>query len=134
MDLLTARARQMRRLPTLAERRLWIMLRDRRLGEIKFRRQRVIGPNIVDFICLEHRLIIEADGGQHADDSGDIRRDAYFRSRGYRVLRFWNNDILSNSAGVFEAIRAALHTPHPSAASRLPPSPVSGEGLRKDNG
>lgn len=130
MRELRDRARQMRANPTPAERRLWSMLRDRRIGEVKFRRQHVVSPYIVDFACLERALIIEADGGQHAESLSDRRRDAYLRGKGFRVLRFWNNDVLENSAGVFELIHAELHTPHPpAAAQRVPPSPMTGEGL-----
>jgi very-short-patch-repair endonuclease len=123
------RAREMRANPTPAERRLWSMLRDRRMPSFKFKRQHVIAPYIVDFACLERFLIIEADGGQHAESVSDERRDAYLRSKGFRVLRFWNNDVLDNSAGVFEAIAAALHTPHPPKPSAwAPPSPHEGRG------
>jgi very-short-patch-repair endonuclease len=95
----------------------------------KFRRQHVIDPYIVDFACIEHALVIEADGSQHADNRSDVRRDAFLSGRGFRVLRFWNNDVLENAAGVFDMIAAALHTPHPpTAAQRVPPSP-KGEGL-----
>jgi len=124
------RAREMRANPTPAERRLWSMLRDRRLPSFKFKRQHVIAPYIVDFACLERSLIIEADGGQHSESCCDMRRDAYLRSQGFRVLRFWNNDVLENASGVFEMICAALHTPHPpTAAQWAPPSPRRGEGL-----
>jgi very-short-patch-repair endonuclease len=124
------RARSMRANPTLAEQRLWSMLRDRRMPALKVRRQHVIAPYIVDFACLERLLIIEADGGQHADSKSDGQRDAYLTRRGFRVLRFWNNDVLENSSGVFDAIISALHTPHPpTAAQWVPPSPVTGEGL-----
>jgi very-short-patch-repair endonuclease len=109
------------------------MLRDRRL-DAKWRRQRVIGDYIVDFVCLDHRLIIEADGGHHAENETDVRRDAFLKAQGFRILRLWNNEILSNPGGVYEAIASALHTPHPSAASPLPPSPVAGEGKRKEHG
>ena len=129
LRLLRDRARQMRANPTDAESRLWKMLRDRRMPSLKFRRQHVIAPYIVDFACLERAIIIEADGGQHTDNQSDIRRDNYLKQRGFLVLRYWNNDILANPAGIFDAIHAALHTPHPSAALRLPPSPVPGEGL-----
>jgi very-short-patch-repair endonuclease len=109
------------------------MLRDRRMPAVKFRRQHVIDPYIVDFACLERSLIIEADGSQHADSLADRRRDAYLR-RGFRVLRFWNNDVLENPGGVFEAIAAALHIPHPpTAAQWVPPSPFKGEGLGDAN-
>jgi very-short-patch-repair endonuclease len=128
------RAREMRANPTDAERRLWTMLRDRRLPAAKFRRQHLVEPYIVDFVCVERSLIIEVDGSQHADSEYDQRRDAYLRSQGYSVLHFWNNDVLSNLSGVFDAIFAALHTPHPSAASRLPPSPLQGKGLGEFHG
>lgn len=124
------RAREMRANPTPAERRLWSMLRDRRMPSVKFRRQHVIAPFIVDFACLERSLIIEADGGQHADSISDRQRDAFLRRKGFRVLRFWNNDVIENPSGVFELISAELHTPHPpTAAQRVPPSPMMGEGL-----
>ena len=120
----------MRANPTPAEQRLWDMLRDRRMPAAKFRRQHVIPPYIVDFACLERSLIIEADGGQHADNKSDRKRDACLRRRGFRILRFWNNDVIENAGGVFEAIAAALHTPHPPTAPQwAPPSPVTGEGL-----
>ncbi len=128
------RAREMRAHPTDAERRLWGMLRDRRLPVAKFRRQHVVEPYIVDFVCVERSLIIEVDGSQHAESEYDQRRDASLRAQGYLILRFWNNDVLSNASGVFDAIFAALHTPHPSAASRLPPSPPRGEGLGEQHG
>jgi very-short-patch-repair endonuclease len=121
----------MRANPTDAERRLWSMLRDKRMPVFKFKRQLVIMPYIVDFVCLERRLIIEADGSQHAESDYDARRDAFLRKQGFDVLRFWNADILTNSSGVFDAISAALSLPHPSAALRLPPSPARGEGLNK---
>ena len=131
------RARQMRTNPTPAERRLWTMLRDRRMPAFKFRRQHVIAPYVVDFACLERSLIIEAHGGQHCDNADDRRRDAYLRNRGFQMLRFWNNDVLDNPAGVFEMIHAALHTPHPpTALQRVPPSPHEGRGVsweRKSN-
>ncbi len=125
----------MRANPTDAERRLWSMLRDSRMPVFKFRRQLVIDPYIVDFACLERRLIIEADGGQHADSDYDSRRDAFLAREGFSVLRFWNNDVLTNPAGVFDAVFAALATPHPPTASRrVPPSPARGEGLGVENG
>lgn len=123
------RARAMRAKPTEAEQRLWSMLRDRRMPAYKFRRQHVIDPFIVDFVCLDRWLIIEADGSQHAENDSDRRRDFYLRQLGFQVLRFWNNDVLSYPVGVFDAICAALHAPHPpTAARRVPPSPMLGEG------
>jgi very-short-patch-repair endonuclease len=132
--LLQDRAKTMRHEPTAAERALWHLLRDRRLEGFKFRRQRTIAPYIVDFVCLDHGLIVEVDGGQHSESDYDERRDAVLKAQGFRVLRFWNNDVLQNSDGVFDTIYAALTSPHPSAALRLPPSPGSGEGLGETHG
>jgi very-short-patch-repair endonuclease len=102
-------ARALRRTPTDAEIRLWAMLRGRRLADFKFRRQHPIGRFVADFVCTKHRLIVEADGGQHADSEADAEPTQWLESQGWRVLRFWNNDILANSEGVLEAILAALH-------------------------
>ncbi|MFN3945217.1 MAG: endonuclease domain-containing protein [Allosphingosinicella sp.] len=119
----------MRAHPTEAEKHLWSLLRDRRLAAFKFRRQQVIEPYIVDFICLEQRLIVEADGSHHADSEDDARRDAFLRIQGFRVLRFWNNDISLQRSAVADAIFAELTSPHPPVASRrAPPSPARGEG------
>jgi very-short-patch-repair endonuclease len=120
----------MRLNPTPAERRLWSMLRDRRMPVFKFRRQFVIAPYIVDFVCFERRLIIEADGSQHAESEYDGRRDKFLDVQGFSVLRFWNSDVLENASGVFEAIFAELTSPHPpKPAAWVPPSPARGEGL-----
>src|SRR3984893_13782608 len=101
-------ARRLRRAATDAERRLWYRLRARQIDGAKFVRQEPIGPYIVDFVCREQRLIVEVDGGQHATDTRDIVRDNWLSDDGYRVLRFWNNDVLANTEGVLEAIAAAL--------------------------
>jgi very-short-patch-repair endonuclease len=117
------RSRDLRRNATDVERRLWRHLRSRKLEAFKFRRQRPIGPYIVDFVCLERGLIVELDGGQHAEQtrSYDERRDAYLHRAGYRVLRIWNNEVIENIEGVLQAIDIALRDdPH------LPPSPASG--------
>jgi very-short-patch-repair endonuclease len=115
--------------PTEAESRLWSMLRDRRLAAFKFRRQQVIEPYIVDFISLSERLVIEADGSQHSESEADARRDAFLRAQGFRLLRFWNNQVLAESDAVASAIFAALGTPHPpKPAAWAPPSPARGEG------
>jgi very-short-patch-repair endonuclease len=104
-----ARARALRKASTDAERLLWRHLRARRLTGFKFRRQEVIGPYTVDLVCLEARLIIEADGGQHAGQlSYDRQRSVFLAARGYRVLRFWNNEILGDIEGVLERIRLEL--------------------------
>ena len=116
-------AKRMRREPTDAERRLWSMLRAGRMGSAKFRRQEQIGDFIVDFVCFKARLIVEADGSQHVENAADEARDAWLKSQGFRVLRFWNDDILRDTDTVGEAIHAALRPPLPN------PSPARGEGL-----
>ena len=100
--------RRLRGNQTDAERKLWFALRDRRLGGHKFVRQEAIGPFVVDFICREKNLVIEVDGGQHAQNTADNRRDDYLAREGYRVMRFWNNDVLSNREGVLLTILDAL--------------------------
>ncbi|WP_353738810.1 DUF559 domain-containing protein [Brevundimonas sp.] len=106
-DWLQSRAKQMRREPVHYERRLWGLLRDRRLAGLKFRRQMVIGRYIVDFVCLRHRLIVEADGPQHDDRIEDAERDAWLREQGFRVLRFANGMIGNQREAVLSAIVAA---------------------------
>lgn len=109
------RARDLRRLSTDAEKRLWAGLRNRRLAGWKFRRQTWIGPYVVDFVCIEAGLVIEADGGQHADAVDyDERRSAWLASEGFKVVRFWNGDVLTNTDGALRTILAELRaTPHP---------------------
>jgi len=106
-------ARELRRAMTDAEHRLWRVIRLRQVSGCKFRRQCPIGPYVADFVCLERLLVVEVDGGQHCDSRTDLRRDAYLRSQGFRVLRFWNHDVLGNLAGVFLVIEAALAAPTP---------------------
>src|SRR5205085_3039002 len=117
---------------TDAERKLWYALRDRRFAETKFRRQVPIGPFIADFICYAARLVVEVDGGQHADSVSDLRRDRWLAANGFRVLRFWNNDVLGNLEGVLILIAEALAQPgpHPARAARGHPSPARGEGKK----
>ena len=122
------KAQSLRRQLTDAERKLWSVLRNRQLAGAKFRRQQPIGPFIADFVCQEHRLIVEADGGQHADYGGDDPRSAFLEGKGYRLLRFWNNDILGNLDGVAEVIAMAVSSPHPARAAHESPSPSRGEG------
>ena len=93
-DRLRGFARAMRRAPTDAEQRLWGALRNRRLDRLKFRRQAPIGPYIADFVCMEAKLIVELDGSQHAGSGRDRTRDAELEARGFRVLRFWNDDVM----------------------------------------
>jgi very-short-patch-repair endonuclease len=107
-NLLKDRARQMRREPTEAERRMWRLLRDRRLGGFKFRRQEQLGRYIVDFVCFERKLVIELDGAQHADSAYDAERDAWLKPRGFSVLQFWNNEVFDHPAGVQHAVATRL--------------------------
>jgi len=114
--LKTGRARRLRRSSTDVESRLWNQLRSRTLNGFKFVRQEPIGPFVVDFVCQERRLVIEVDGGQHATDARDVRRDQWLLEHRYRVLRFWNNDVIENMDGVLEMIASALAAeaaPHP---------------------
>ena len=87
---------------------MWQLLRDRRLAGVKFRRQVPVGPYIADFASIEEGLIIEIDGSQHADSQRDAKRTAFLLSAGWRVLRFWNNEALTNRQGVLEVIHNAL--------------------------
>ncbi|HEV8391237.1 MAG TPA: endonuclease domain-containing protein [Dongiaceae bacterium] len=103
-----ANARKLREAMTDAERALWRVLRGRHLAGYRFRRQEPIDHYVVDFICYEARLIIEVDGGQHFESDADKKRDAHLEWRGFRVLRFWNNDVLSNPEGVCRAILETL--------------------------
>jgi len=100
--------RRLRSRQTDAERELWFAVRDRRLSGFKFVRQEAIGHFIVDFVCRDKRLVVEVDGGQHAGSAEDAARDAYLAGEGYRVMRFWNNDVLSNRDGVLTVILEAL--------------------------
>jgi very-short-patch-repair endonuclease len=109
---------------TDAEHRLWSALRAHRPGGLSFRRQVLIGRFIVDFVCHEKRVVIEVDGGQHAENARDFERDQWLASKGYRVLRFWNHDVLRNRNGVLEVIAAAA-----AEATPLPnPPPQGGRG------
>lgn len=102
-------ARSLRANQTDAERRLWQRLRSRQLDGLKFRRQHPIGPYIVDFCCLEQRLIVELDSGQHAGETkNDEVRTHWLRLQGYRVLRFWNHEVLIETSAVLEAIQLAV--------------------------
>ena len=92
------------------ERALWNLLRGRRLEGLKFRRQVPIGRYVVDFLCLRHRLIVEADGPHHEDSLHDVERDAWLRSQGFRVLRFANKEIEDWPERVLDAITAAVAT------------------------
>ena len=135
MQVRSATARRLRQRSTEAERKLWGQLRDRRFQGYKFRRQVPIDRFVVDFLCADLKLIIEVDGGQHAEQVGrDTERTRILESLGYLVVRFWNNDVLANLEGLLESVACTLQqhgleTPHP-ARKCAPTSPRRGE----DNG
>ena len=116
MPLRYGSACSLRERSTDVERLLWSRLRNRQLSGRKFRRQQPIGSFVVDFVCLEYRLVIELDGGQHAEQqSQDEARSAFLHKEGYRVLRFWNNQVLGELESVLEVIDSALaHSANPS--------------------
>ena len=117
----------MRHEPTDAERVLWQHLRHLNVAGSHFRRQATIGPYFADFACHASRLVIELDGGQHNEAPGlarDAKRTADLAARGYRMLRFWNNDVLANVEGVMETIAAAARH----AGSPTPPRHASHGG------
>lgn len=110
-------AKHLRTFQTPAERNFWYNVRGHRLGGYKFRRQHPIGPYIVDFVCLSARLIVELDGGQHASQQKyDEKRDAFLKEQGFRVIRFWNDQMLKSRDVVLELVLQALRsgeTPSP---------------------
>ena len=119
--------RKLRTEPTDAEHKLWQYLRGRQLEGCKFRRQHPFGDYILDFVCLDRKLVVELDGGQHAANSTyDGERTSFLEKAGFRVLRFWNNEVFENIEGVVQVIIAALveraSTPSP------PNPPLEGEG------
>jgi very-short-patch-repair endonuclease len=101
-------SRRLRTNSTDAEAKLWKHLRARQIDGCKFVRQAPVGPYFCDFICREQKLIVEVDGGQHANSQRDNIRDRYLIGNGYRIVRFWNNDVLGNIEGVVSTISAAL--------------------------
>jgi very-short-patch-repair endonuclease len=122
MNEIRMRARQLRQNATDAERLLWKKLRFWQIDGLKFRRQQPLGQYIVDFVCFEKKLVIEVDGGQHAENANyDTQRDDWLRDQGFVVLRFWNDDVLKNITDVTERIFQTLQsTPY------LDPSPQGG--------
>lgn len=120
-------AKHLRHHMTESETRLWQHLRAHRLNGEKFRRQQPMGFYVVDFVHFGARLIVEADGGQHNDAPRDESRDAWLRAQGFKVLRFWNNEIMNNLEGVLETIMASVTLP-PS-----PPTPLPQGERRKTN-
>jgi very-short-patch-repair endonuclease len=133
-------ARQLRRAPTDAERKLWYLLRSLKPLGLHFRRQAPIGIYIADFAWHTGKIIVELDGSQHAQarQAYDEQRTAWLESQGYRVLRFWNNDVLKSPRSVGEAILAAANerpltrkdpTPNPSPHGGGEPAGASGQGI-----
>jgi very-short-patch-repair endonuclease len=111
----TSFSRKLRRESTDVEMKLWRAIRNRQLDGHMFVRQGSAGPYFADFVCREAKLVVELDGSQHADSVHDLVRDAYLRGQGFRILRFWNSEILENLDGVSTTIHAALseQAPHP---------------------
>ena len=104
-------ARRLRRRQTDAERNLWARLKSKQIEGAKFRRQHPIGPYVVDFVCLEKKLVVEIDGGHHNEDEVSLKdndRASWLVGEGYRVLRFWNNDVLNQMESVLEKTREAV--------------------------
>jgi len=123
---LTGIARRLRENSTNTEQYLWKHLRNRQVEGFKFRRQQQLGKHIVDFVNLENKVVVEADGGQHVHNSNDKIRDEWLRAEGYKVLRFWDNEVFNNLESVLEFIRDDLLTPHPN------PNPLP-QGERENN-
>ncbi len=116
MPEMIKRARELRKNMTDAEKKIWQSIRKRQILGNKFRKQVPIGPYIADFVCFEKKMIVEIDGGQHKAQEGyDQKRTEFFQSRGFQVIRFWNNDVLTNIEGVTKRLYACLGCPpdHP---------------------
>ena len=125
----TAKARHLRDQATDAEKKLWGLLRSRQLAGCKFRRQVSVGRFIVDFVCFEKRLVLELDGGHHQDQAAyDEQRTTWLEAQGFRVLRFWNHQVLTEPAAVQEAILLVMGREASSSPSPRP-SPARGEGV-----
>ena len=121
-------ARELRQNSTDVERIMWKILRNRQVLNFKFRRQQSVGKYIADFLCTEQKIIIELDGGQHNEERNkiyDLERTKFLEQQGYKVLRFWNIDVLKNLEGVVESIFLSLKHPHPN------PLPLAGRGLTR---
>ena len=117
-DHLKGAAKRLRKDMTEAEKLLWSRLRAHRFAEASFRHQAVLGPYVVDFLCPSARLVVEVDGSQHAISNSDTARDAYLAAHGYRVVRYWNNEVLGNTEGVLEEIVRAARSGEPPSPSR----------------
>ncbi|MCJ7596571.1 MAG: DUF559 domain-containing protein [Desulfobacterales bacterium] len=120
MDNLKGIVKSLRKRLTDAEKVLWKHLRAKQLQGLKFRRQEPVGKYVVDFVCYQKRIVVEVDGGQHSKESSkDEERDRWFRKQGFKVLRFWNNDVLTNTNGVLEMIIKNISpSPDPSHRGR----------------
>jgi very-short-patch-repair endonuclease len=121
------RARTLRREATEAEKKLWQHLRQPPFKQHRFRRQATIGPYFADFASHRLRIVIEVDGGQHSDSGSDKARTRYLEANGYRVLRFWNNEVCENIAGVLLTIDTAINADRPPTPDPSPPQAGGGE-------
>jgi len=133
---LTQTARDLRKRQTVAEGKLWYAIRNRQIDGFKFKRQVPRGPYVVDFLCLEAGLVVEVDGGQHAEAQSkrDDIRSSFLENEGLRVLRFWNNEVIGNVDGVLVSIRQALQeSPAPSPGAARHPLP-EGRGVKSASG
>ena len=134
-DNITQIAKTLRKTSTKAERLLWRHLRAKQVEGCKFRRQQPIGNYVVDFVCFEKRIVVEVDGSQHqVEIDKDRIRDEWLKKQGFRVLRFWNNEVLRNTEGVYQVIKeSCLSHPPPTPSHRgrgkRIPSPLMGEIL-----
>ena len=130
-QLTLKRARTLRTKQTDAEQKLWYHLRAHRFLGLKFKRQKPVGPYIVDFICIERALVIELDGGQHTEQAHrDEARTRYLNQQGLRVLRFWNDDLLRDTEAVLDQIRLAALAGETLSPN---PSPAGGRGEHEDS-
>jgi very-short-patch-repair endonuclease len=127
VDMRVPRARTLRREATEAEKKLWQHLRQLPFRQYHFRRQATIGPYFADFASHDLRIVIEVDGGQHSASASDEARTRYLKANGYRVLRFWNNEVLQNTPGVLVTIDAAIEADRPPTPDPSPPQAGGGE-------
>jgi very-short-patch-repair endonuclease len=127
VDNRVPRARALRRDATEAEKKLWQYLRQPPFKAHHFRRQPTIGPYFADFASHQARIVVEVDGGQHAGSTADEVRTRYLAANGYRVLRFWNNEVLENVSGVLSVIAAAVNAGRPPTPDPSPPQAGGGE-------
>jgi very-short-patch-repair endonuclease len=127
IDQRVPRARALRRDATEAEKKLWQHLRQPPFKQHHFRRQATIGPYFADFASHQLRFVVDVDGGQHSLSTSDEARTRYLEANGYRVLRFWNNEVLQNASGVLSAIDTAINADRPPTPDPSPPQAGGGE-------